>query len=139
MNIYFAASIRGGRDSSNIYISIIQYLESFSHVLTEHVGSQKLTSRGESLLSDKYIYERDILWLKEADCIIAEVTSPSLGVGYEIGMAEKLKLPILCLYNKDSQKKISAMLLGNEKLICKCYSSLNEVKKEVDNFLKIYF
>ena len=81
MNIYFAASIRGGREESNIYIKMIKYLESFSSVLTEHIGSQELTSDGESLLSDKSIYKRDLLWLKSADCVIAEVTSPSLGVG----------------------------------------------------------
>ena len=139
MNIYFAASIRGGREGSNIYFKIIKHLESFSCVLTEHIGSQELTSDGESLLSDKSIYKRDLKWLKTADCVIAEVTSPSLGVGYEIGIAEKLNLPILCLYNKHLQKKISAMLLGNNKVVCKSYSSMEMAKKEINSFIKIYF
>jgi nucleoside 2-deoxyribosyltransferase len=139
MKIYFAASIRGGRDNSDIYYKIIKYLESFSTVLTEHVGSLELTSDGESFLSDKKIYERDLFWLKGADCVIAEVTSPSLGVGYEIGIAEKLNLPILCLYNNNLQKKISAMLLGNNSIICKKYNSISKAKKEIDDFIKEYF
>ena len=139
MNIYFAASIRGGRENSNIHFKIIKYLESFSSVLTEHIGSKQLTSDGESLLSDQKIYQRDLLWLKSADCVVADVTSPSLGVGYEIGIAEKLNLPILCLYNKRLKKQISAMLLGNNKVICKSYNSIDNAKKEIDSFIKIYF
>ena len=135
MNIYFAASIRGGRENSNLHFKIIKYLESFCSVLTEHIGSKELTSDGESLLSDKSIYERDLLWLKAADCVIAEVTSPSLGVGYEIGIAEKLNLPVLCLYNKSLQKKISAMLLGNDRVVCKSYNSMDVIKREIDNFI----
>ena len=52
---------------------------------------------GESALSDKQIHDRDMKWLLESDLIVAEVTNPSLGVGYEIGRAigyEKNYLPI---------------------------------------------
>ena len=69
-------------------------------VLTEHVGDQNLRNLGEKGSQDKdtAIYNRDIKWLQSADAIVAEVTSPSIGVGYELGIAEKLKKPILCLY-----------------------------------------
>ena len=49
-------------------------------------------------MTEEFIYNRDVDWLRESDCVIAEVTQPSLGVGYELGFAESLKIPVLCLY-----------------------------------------
>jgi nucleoside 2-deoxyribosyltransferase len=97
MKIYFAGSIRGGRDDQNIYFELIKILSQYGTVLTEHVGRADLTARGEDALSDKYIYERDIEWIEECDFVVAEVTKVSLGVGYEIGYAESKAKKILCL------------------------------------------
>ena len=38
MKIYFAGSIRGGRDDAVVYEAMITWLRSFGEVLTEHVG-----------------------------------------------------------------------------------------------------
>ncbi len=49
MKIYFAGSIRGGRDDSEIYFKIIEMLQATgADVLTEHIGSSELTSHGET-------------------------------------------------------------------------------------------
>lgn len=40
--------------------------------------------------------------------IVAEVTTPSLGVGYEIGRAVELKKTILCLFRSNSDKSKSS-------------------------------
>ena len=85
MKIYFAGSIRGGRDDAEIYSQIIEFLQGYGEVLTEHVGKKDLNAMGESTLSDKQIHDRDMKWLLESDLMVAEVTNPSLGVGYEIG------------------------------------------------------
>ena len=98
MKIYFAGSIRGGRDDAKLYETIITYLGTIGQVLTEHVGDKHLSSMGETGGIDTNIYNRDIEWIQKADMIIAEVTTPSLGVGYELAFAEKLNKPILCLY-----------------------------------------
>ena len=37
--------------------------------------------------------------------LVAEVTQPSLGVGYEIGRAVTMKKPILCLYRPSPDKR----------------------------------
>ena len=39
--------------------------------------------------------------------IVAEVTQPSLGVGYEIGRAYAMNKPILCLYRPQPEKSNS--------------------------------
>ena len=134
MKIYFAGSIRGGRDEEKTYLRIIDYLAGFGDVLTEHVG-QKNIEKSEEKHSDIYIFERDVSWLKSSDVMIADVTVPSLGVGYEIGFAETLNIPILCLYNPKNKKPLSAMITGNQNIIWKEYTSLEDAQVLIKNFL----
>ena len=89
MKIYFAASIRGGRDYVRDYKIIISQLSTYGKVLTEHIADDKLDDQGENI-SETAIFERDTGWLRESDIIVAEVTQPSLGVGYEIALGESL-------------------------------------------------
>ena len=136
MKIYFAGAIRGGRDETDIYNNIITYLSSKAEVLTEHVGSSELMTIGETNRSDREIFMRDIEWLQSADLVIAEVTTPSLGVGYELGIAAKLKIPVLCLYRPIKGKRLSAMISGNEKFNCQAYQTRDDAKVHINNFLK---
>ena len=91
MKIYFSGSIRGGQDDAAIYKQIIDELKRYGNVLTEHIGSKVL----ETNLSDEEIHDRDLKWVMEADVVVAEVTTPSLGVGYEIGRAAEFNKPII--------------------------------------------
>jgi len=136
MKIYFAGAIRGGRDETDIYNNIITYLSSKAEVLTEHIGSSELMTIGETNRSDREIFMRDMEWLQSADLVIAEVTTPSLGVGYELGIAAKLKIPVLCLYRPIKGKRLSAMISGNEKFNCQAYQTLDDAKVHIDKFLK---
>lgn len=136
MKTYFAASIRGGRKDQNKYNELIQFLSSEVEVLTEHVGDSSLEQTGEQNLSDKEIYERDLEWLESADAVIAEVTNPSLGVGYELGIAEKLGKPVLCLLDdSDHNRTLSAMISGNHKITTFRYTSLDQAKEEIISFI----
>jgi 2'-deoxynucleoside 5'-phosphate N-hydrolase len=136
MKIYFAGSIRGGREDKEIYLQIIEYLSEYGKVLTEHVGSQNINDFGESNLSDNQIYNRDISWLQEADVMIAEVSTPSLGVGYEIGKAEEMNKKILCLYRSQQEKKLSAMINGSSNLKVVEYNKTEDMRRAVDSFFK---
>ena len=136
MKIYFAGAIRGGREDAQYYKDIIAYLSEKGQVLTEHVGNMDLNRKGETSRNDENIFNRDIEWLKSANVVVAEVTTPSLGVGYELGIAEKADIPILCLYRKIEGKSISAMILGNKIFNCGCYATLKEVMSHIDKFIK---
>lgn len=111
IKIYFAGSIRGGRDLQPIYQHIILYLQRHGYqVLSEHVGSE-LNASGEQRDSSE-IYQRDIAWINEADVVIADVTVPSLGVGYEVAYAQLLaKKPVLCVAQMEAN--VSAMIDGS--------------------------
>tara|TARA_Y100000590_G_scaffold255138_1_gene286462 strand:- start:36 stop:446 length:411 start_codon:yes stop_codon:yes gene_type:complete len=136
MKIYFAGSIRGGRDDADIYYQIINHLQQFGEVLTEHVGDNSISLKGENTLDDYQIHDRDIKWLKSSDIIIAEVTNPSLGVGYEIAMALNMSKKVICLYKSQEGKRLSAMISGSKEINVIEYSNLEDAKNCLDEILR---
>jgi 2'-deoxynucleoside 5'-phosphate N-hydrolase len=135
MKIYFAGSIRGGREDKDLYLAIINHLTNFGQVLTEHIGDIENIPTADQNKTDQFIYERDMDWIRESDIVVAEVTQPSLGVGYEIGWAEGKK-PIICLYREKEGKRLSAMLSGNKNLTVFKYKDLEEVKGILDKYFQ---
>lgn len=131
--IYFAGSIRGGRGDRSLYGEIIRTLQSYGRVLTEHIADESLTESGESL-SDSDIHDRDVEWLRGATCVVAEVTTPSLGVGYEIGRAVEWRLPILCLFRSADGRKVSAMIGGCAGVQMQEYSTAADLPRIFDTF-----
>ena len=61
---------------------------------------------------DKGIHDRDVELLNKCNVVVAEVTQPSLGVGYELGRAVDMGKAILCLYRPQEDKLLSAMIRG---------------------------
>ncbi len=98
-------------------------------MLTEHIGNKNLSSYGESSRTDEDIYTRDVSWVDEADVVVADVSVTSLGVGYEIGYAEAKGKKIICLYQEEEGKRLSAMVGGNKKIILIEYKDGNEGKE----------
>ena len=126
MTIYFAGSISGGRGDQGIYSQIIQLLRSHGTVLTEHFGDPNLTAAGESL-TDRDIHDRDIAWLRQADVLVAEVTTPSLGVGYEIGRAVEWGTRVMCLYRPSEGRRLSGMIAGCDGIEVHRYSDATQL------------
>ncbi len=137
MKIYFAGSIRGGRDDKELYLQLIQYLSRYGQVLTEHIGDGNLTEFGEDGPSDEWIYNRDMDWVRQSDVLIAEVSTPSLGVGYEIGKAEDMNKKMLCLYRNQQDKRLSAMISGNSNVKIARYEALEDAINHIDRFFEV--
>lgn len=111
MNIYFSCSITGGREEKAIYQVIVKELEEQGHeVPTAHLSSPDVMEL-EKVVDPVEIYERGMAWIRDCDAVIAEVSTPSHGVGYEIAYALSLRKPVLCCYKKD--KKVSKIITGN--------------------------
>lgn len=136
MKIYFAGSIRAGRDDAAIYEAMITWLRSFGEVLTEHVGDPALSAAGNDGPGDRHIHDRDMAWLFSCDLVVAEVTVPSLGVGYELGWAAALKKPVLCLNRSTAGRSLSAMIAGSPGIQTAAYSSLAEAKTITEEFIR---
>jgi len=111
MNIYFACSITGGREFERVYQELTAALLADGHEIpTAHLADSTVTDL-EALVSPLEVYERDVGWIRTADALIAEVSVPSHGVGYEIGFALDAGKPVLCLSQQG--RKISKMISGN--------------------------
>ena len=98
LRIYFAGSIRGGRDDVQLYRKIIGLLQKYGTVLTEHVADPSLEKTGakffcvcvlmcgktldffpgEKEISDEEIHKRDMEWLSESDGESCSSTNYSL-------------------------------------------------------------
>jgi hypothetical protein len=128
MKIYFAGAIRGGREDVVLYLELVELLQAYGTVLTEHIADEHLTSLGESM-DDRAIHDRDLAWLKQADCLVAEVTTPSLGVGFEIGKATEWGLRVLCLFRPNSGRALSALIAGSDRVTVREYQDAGQVKQ----------
>ena len=126
MTIYFAGAIRGGRADQALYLQIIELLRRHGTVLTEHIGDGALTPSGEEQ-TDAFIHDRDLEWLRSADALVAEVTTPSLGVGYEIGRCVEWGKPVICLYRPGEGRRLSGMIAGCSSAIVKEYQTVDDV------------
>lgn len=135
VKIYFCGSIKGGRQLAATYERIIQMLNGSGQVLTEHVGDPEEVSVIDRDQTDGYIHDRDMQWIRESDVVVAEVTIPSLGVGYEIGRAIEMKKPVLSIFNTSYGKKLSAMIAGSEGVDLYQYSDLSELEEVLKEFI----
>lgn len=134
--VYFAGSIRGGRADADLYKRIIKYILQKHIVLTEHVGDLSLSKTEGLKHRDVAIYEQDTAWLRESDVVIAECTTPSLGVGYELAYAESHAKPVHIFYDK-FRTNLSAMLSGNKYFLLHPYRSEAEIYPVLDTILSI--
>jgi 2'-deoxynucleoside 5'-phosphate N-hydrolase len=136
MKIYFAGSIRAGRDDVAVYEVMIASLRSFGEVLTGHVGDPALSEAGDDGPDDRTIHDRDMEWLKTSDILVAEVSLPSLGVGYELGRAVALGIPVLCLHRTTSGRPLSAMIAGSPQIRTASYSGMDEAERIMGTFIR---
>lgn len=134
MLFYFACSIRGGREDAQTYAALVDYMKNKVIVLSEIFADGNLTPQGMNKPS-RDIWQTDTNWVKKADGIIAEVTNPSLGVGYEIALAESLGKPILALYRQNDERKLSAMIDGAPGVEVFNYQETTQAKEAIDRFL----
>jgi len=111
MNIYFGCSITGGREFERVYQDLTAALLMDGHeVPTAHLAESSVLSL-EAVVAPREVYERDVTWIRAASAVVAEVSVPSHGAGYEIGFALNAGKPVLCLFQEG--RKISKMISGN--------------------------
>ena len=135
MKIYFSGSIRGGEPDRGWFQRLIRRLSGHGKVLTENSFGYSVEE--EASFDDAWIYERDMDWLREADALVAEISAPSLGVGYEIAKAEQWGKPMLLLYRREPGRRPSAMLNGNENLELVVFTEEEDALNAVDRFLAL--
>ena len=134
LSVYFAGSIRGGREFEQVYRSMIACIEERAVVPTRHVGDLSLRPLEQKENNCGEIYREDIRMLEACDLVIAECTQPSLGVGYELAYAEKLGKPCYVFY-QPSKCKLSAMIAGDPYFHVAAYETVDELLPALDAIL----
>ena len=101
----------GGREFEPIYQVITRTLLADGHeVPTAHLAGTDVKAL-EAVVSPVEVYERDAAGCEACEALVAEVSPPSHGVGYEIAFALGLGKPVLCLYQEG--RPVSKMITGN--------------------------
>jgi len=135
MNIYFSCSLTGGRNDEAVYAAIVAHLLGRGHdVPTAHLADPKVMDL-EKIVEPAEIYARDTAWIEACDAVIAEVSTPSHGVGYEIAYALGLGKPVLCCFRRGA--RVSKMITGNDSpgLELLEYAAADQALAAIDEFL----
>ncbi len=110
MDLYFSCSLTGGRRDQPVYAALVAHLQALGHrVLTAHLAAQTVTAEDGGVPAEE-VFARDTAWLRACDAVIAEVSTPSHGVGFEIAYALERGKPVLCLAQEGV--RVSKMLTG---------------------------
>lgn len=113
MKVYFtgATSVDGER---NRYKTILSTMRKLKHTITsgEQIISPELVKQDEALSAEK-IFQREKICIDASDCVVAEVTHPSSCVGGEIVYALVHNKPVLTLFYKEAENRLSPMIAGN--------------------------
>ncbi len=136
MNIYFSCSLTGGRNDQPVYAAIVDYLLSEGHeVPTAHLARSDVMD-AERVVDPVEVFTRDVEWVQACDTLIADVSTPSHGVGYEIALALSLGKPVLCCYREGAS--VSKMITGNTEktFTLTSYQDSDSAVKAVHNFLE---
>jgi nucleoside 2-deoxyribosyltransferase len=135
LNIYFACSITGGRDLEPVFQAIVHALLTDGHTVpTAHLAASDVKAY-ETSISPGEVYMRDTAWIRGCNVLVAEVSTPSHGVGYEVGYALGLGKPVLCVHR--TGLAVSKMLSGNpdERLQMRPYRDAQDAVRIVRDFL----
>ena len=135
MNIYVSGSIYGGTQKIDTYKVMIEELEKYGVVVDKQIADPN-TIANEEFQTDEEIYQDLEEKLINADLVFAEVSVRSLGVGYELGFADKLGKKIIAIYDENYTKKVSTMIRGNKRIKLIPYRDINEIFDQLGDLLK---
>ena len=138
MDLYFSCSLTGGRQDQPVYAALVAHLERLGHcVLTAHLAAPTVMV-DDADHSETAVYDRDTAWLRQSEAVIAEVSTPSHGVGYEIAYALERGKPVLCLAREGV--RVSKMLTGIRQpgFDFRSYATAEEARGHMTAFLARY-
>lgn len=132
MTIYFTASVTGKKKYEQNYRKIVETLKDLGHdVINEHIFEVNIEDLIEETAQERAKHHKDLnKWLNKADLVVAEVSFPSVSVGYEVALALDKSKPVLALYEESN---VPVALLGetSDKFIIDSYN-LEDLKRNLN-------
>ncbi len=100
--IYIACSLTQAPEEFKKHIEILKKELRKNYEVLEWLGLVKGTP--------KDVYYHDTQMVKDCDLLLAEVSYPAIGLGFELALALQLKKPIFAMAKKNA--KVSRLLMG---------------------------
>lgn len=135
MKIYMSGSIYGGTQKIETYKILINNLKKYGEILNDNIANEN-TIADEVFQRDEDIFDDLVAKMHTADIVFSEVSIPSLGVGYELGLADSLDKKIIAIYDKEYVDKVSTMIRGNKRIKLVPYHDLNEIIDNLEELIK---
>lgn len=138
MKIYYSATVTDNETLRSIYKNVVDLLKKEGHNVFEYgsdrIDPSQLANREDSDIVDTY-KELD-KYLRNSDMLIADVSLPSVGIGYEVSQAIIMKKPVLVLKYQKSGYEPLATIEGNKSAYLQ-YKVYNEtsINHALKNFL----
>ncbi len=111
MKVYLAAPMRGVREALPTVRRLASAITgSGCELLTPHVLDE--TVDVDCGLTPEEVYERDVRLLEEADAVVAEVSYPSLGVGFEVAYGLLKGKRVIAMCEEGRVNSTSALIRG---------------------------
>ncbi|HQT95124.1 MAG TPA: nucleoside 2-deoxyribosyltransferase, partial [Thermoanaerobaculaceae bacterium] len=110
MRVYLAAAMTNGARDLGAIRALLASIEGEGHeVPTRHVADPR-GREVEGEATDAEVAQRDLAWVMSCDALVAEVSTPSHGVGVEVATALQHGIPVLLLHRRDAV--VSRLMLG---------------------------
>lgn len=136
MKIYFAASASEAvPEDVKRHKKILDIIKSYKHDITNpffasYLGGDKDLKKDENIFDD---LRNNIL---SSDCLIAEITVPSVSLGIQIEYALSNKVPVLCLLRSGKEDKLPLIIRDYKNaLLLKDFYNDENLKEIIENFL----
>jgi len=141
MNVYFtAASTYVISKRANIYTKILSEIRNFGHQQTNYFFLAKnnpTKTKTQNLLDARTenVYSVSTDFMLNSDCVIAEITTPSITIGSQIEMALNHKIPVLCLFESSRKSVIPLFIRDNpSNLMTRRVYTENDIKQNLQDF-----
>lgn len=137
MKVYFSCSLTGGRQDQPVYAALVAHLAALGHeVLTAHLAAEQALGE-DAALAPEAVFARDTAWVRACEALVAEVSTPSHGVGFEVAYALERGKPVLCLAREGV--RVSKMITGIRQpgFDFQTYASEPEAKVHLEAFLTV--
>jgi nucleoside 2-deoxyribosyltransferase len=135
---YFVGSIKGKEEYSKNYRQIVNTLEDMGievFTIVDVLNTELLKDYTDK--DHKKHLKRALKKIKDADVFIAEVSSSSTTIGYEIGYAVASKKPTLLLRDDSTQESLGPPMRSNpSKLVQLNTYNLSNLKNEISKFIR---
>lgn len=138
MKIYITASIRLTDESMKDINNLVKHLESKGHNVNKYKLAGDYAKKQSFDEGDLSEYHKKMMnSIKQCDVVIADISTKSSGLGYEVAIALQERKPILALFRGRPQDHSSLSLSSNPSKLLKLRNYTPETINQVaEDFLK---